>query len=305
MGAWLFTSMSGPLAQSVGSVPWPVVLLTGSVCLGAAWYVSRNSVAPGKLFCVTEYLWILCVLGAMVRWIGGSWPAGNVYPAVPMVLLALAAVSACRGEGPSAGAGSVLFWLVALVFAAVFIAGIREVDVSMLAPTEGTVSGNLAVVFLLPAASMFLPAMRRKLSPAWLVSSTVFGTVLAAMIAGSLSPTVAKSAGAPLYQWVRGLGRFGTLERFEAIVAVALTIGWFSVLSYIMCVAGSLAEEYKSGWYRSGVWICAILTGSGMCLDWCISAPVLAIGCAIMWIGLPLGGSLRVKINFKKFKNSA
>lgn len=296
--------MSAPLAQTAGTVAWPTVLLIGSVCLGAAWYVSNNSVAPGKLICVVEYLWIICVLGAMARWIGGSWPSGNVYPAVPLVLLALAAASACRGEGPAVGAGSVLFWLVALVFAAVFTAGIREVDVSMLVPAEGTVWGNLGLVFLLPAVSTFLPGMRKKLSPVWLVSTTVFGTALTAMIAGSLSPAVAQSAGAPFYQWVRGLGLLGTLERFEAIVAVALTMGWFSALSYVMCVAGSLAEQYKSNWYRSGVWISAMLTGLGMLSDWSISAPFLAIGSAIMWIGLPLGSSLRVKINFNKFKNS-
>ena len=85
---------------------------------------------------------------------------------------------------------------------------------------------------------------------------------------------------------------------------MALTMGWFSALSYVMCVAGSLAEQYKSNWYRSGVWISAMLTGLGMLSDWSISAPFLAIGSAIMWIGLPLGSSLRVKINFNKFKNS-
>lgn len=305
LGAWLFSAMSAPLAQFAGATPWPVVLLTGAVCLVAAWHVSRITLKPGRLFCAAQYIWILCILGAMVRWIAGSWPSGNVYPAVPLVLVALAAVSSSRGEGPAAGAGSVLFWLMALVFTIVIIAGIREFDITMHEPVGGTVRGDLAVVFLLPAAASFMPGSRNKNFTAWLPSAAVFGTVVSVMIAGSLSPAVAQSAGSPLYQWVRGLGLFGTLERFEAIVAVAITMGWFSALSYLVCVAGCLAEQYKSGWYRKGVWICAILTGAGMFLDLWISIPALAIGCGIMWIALPIGSNLRVKINFKKYKNNA
>ena len=305
LGAWLFTAMSAPLAQFAGAISWPVVLLTGAVCLAAAGIVSRIVLKQGRALLVLQYIWILCILGAMVRWIAGSWPSGNVYPAVPLVLVALAAVSASGGERPAAGAASVLFWLVVMVFAVVLVAGIREIDITMLSKAEGTPGGILVVVYLLPAAAAFLPGAEKKLTPRWLSSTLVFGTVVSAMIAGLVSPVVAQSADSPLYQWVRGLGIFGTLERFEAIVAVAVTVGWFSALSYLLCVAGCQAERYKSGWYKHGVWVCAIVTGAGMLAERWINATALAVGCGIMWLAVPIGQQLQVKINYRKFKNNA
>lgn len=305
LGAWLLCALSAPLAQMAGGTPWVVVLVTGVVCLAASWYANRTKLQPGKLICALEFAWIPCVLGAAFRWIVGSWPSGDVYPAIPLVLLALAAACASGGEGKAAGAGSVLFWLTALIYSAVVIAGIGEVEPAMLRPDINTGSWELAAVFLIPAAAGLAPGMRRKLQPISLVAMAVFSTVISILIAGSVSPAVAQSVESPLYQWVRGLGLFGTLERFEALVAVALTMGWFAALSYLLCVAGSLAEWLKPGWFKTGVWICAGVSAAGIFLDQWIGGAPLAIGSVILWIALPAGSNLRVKIKMKKLENNA
>lgn len=304
LGAWLFTAMSAPLAQMAGEILWPIVLLAGVVSLAAAWYVSRIELEPGKVLCAAQYIWILCVLGAMVRWVGESWPSGDVYPAVPLVLLALAAASACRGEGPASRAGSALFWMTALIYTVVIAAGVGEVGTTDLVPVNGAGIWHLVTVFLLPATAVLVPGMRKRIPVIWSVSIVGFGTVMSALIAGALSPAVAQSVASPLYQWVRGLGLLGTLERFEAIVAVALTMGWFSALSYLMCVAGGLAERSKRGCYRSGVWGSAALTIAGMFVNRWISVGALAIGCAVMWNIVPLISKIPMKRIYKKSKNN-
>ena len=303
LGAWLFAALSAPLAQIAGGVPWLAAVLLGTACLTVCWLLGRNTVCPGKWVCIVEFAWIVCVLGGAARWIAGSWPIGNAYPAVPLVLLALAAASAAQGTAQAARAGGMVFWLLALVYCVVVFAGIGEADIKMIESVPGTADTRLIVVFLVPALIVFVPKMQRKLSFRGLAAICGFAVAISVLIAGSLSSTVAQSVDMPLYDWVRGLSLFDTVQRFEAIVSVALTMGWFSLLSFQMSVAGHLADRVNSGWYRMGVWVCAAMTGLSTLPDGWIRQDILAVGSIVLWVIIPFfcaaAGKIKKSGNFK------
>ena len=115
LGAWLLAGLSAPLAQFAGGMSWQTVALSVSICLPVCWLVSRVTVATVKWVNIAELVWLACVLSALGRWMSESWPSGNTFPAVPLTLLALGAVSAVRGPEQAARGGSVVFWLTALL----------------------------------------------------------------------------------------------------------------------------------------------------------------------------------------------
>ena len=305
LGAWLAAALSAPLAQIAGGVPWQQTALLAAVCLSACWLLSRGSVKPGRLLCLVELLWIACVLGSAVRWMEGSWPSGQVYPAVPLVLLALGAVSASRGTEAAGRAGSVLSWLLALIFGAVALAGAGEVELENLRTGTASIDGRLISIFLVPAVAVFLRGGRSAVPLRSLLAVGLFAIAVSVLVMGALSAPVALAASVPLYEWVSGLSLLNTLQRFESVVAVGLTMGWFALTSILLCSAGHLAEGAKTGTYRYGVWICAALAGITVLSKGWISQEILAAGCILLWVAVPLWSAAMQKNKSEIFKNNA
>ena len=128
---------------------------------------------------------------------------------------------------------------------------------------------------------------------------------MSVLITGTLSARVAMSADSPLHVWVEGLSLAGTLQRFEAVVSVALTMGWFALLSFLLCAAGELMEGVKDGAYDQGVWGMAVAVGSfAFAYEW-IRGEILAFGCVLLWIIVPKVVELSKRKRMKKFENNA
>ena len=288
LGAWLFAGMTAPLAQFAGGISWQMVALTEVGCLSICWLVGRNNLELGKWLSLVELAWISIVLGAAGRWMAGSWTDGNVYPAVPLILLALGAASSSRGNDAAARAGSAVFWLVALVYSIEVAAGAGRVEWKELAAADRSVDLQLVAILLIPAVTVFLPGGKRRLSVGAAVAVGAFAAVLSVLVTGTLSLPVARSVESPFYEWVEGMNLAGTMQRFEAVASVGLTMGWFALVSLLLCVAGTLAKRTKEGSYRKGVWSAAVFAGIIMVSKVRIIPEIMVIGSLLLWVIVPL-----------------
>ena len=92
----------------------------------------------------------------------------------------------------------------------------------------------------------------------------------------------------PFREWVSGLSLVGTLQRFDALVSVALTMGWFTLLSFVLCVAGRMREGIKENCYGKGVLFAAVSGGALMWLPIAYSSEMVLILCVILWFAVPI-----------------
>ena len=302
LGAWLFAGLSAPLAQFTGGMCWQTVAVVALTCLIGCWLLGRIACTPGKWMSLLEGAWLAVVLAVIGRWVSGSWPSGNVFPAVPLTLLALGAGSACRGTGPAARAGSTVFWQVALVYSGVVAAGVGQVEMGERAAFDTKLDLRLVVSLLIPALAVFLPGDWGKLPVRAVAGIWGFAVLLSVLVTGALSLQVAMDSDMPLYEWVKGLTLAGTLQRFEALVSVALTMGWFALASFVLCVAGQLADNVKGGSYGKGVWGVAVVAGLIMVSNVQINPALMVAGCVVLWGVVP--AMMAVFCGNKKLKKS-
>lgn len=305
LGAWLFTGMTAPLAQFAGKTGWQTVVLAVFACLAVSWLLGRTTRITGRWISILEILWLVIVLAVVGRWICGSWPSGNVFPAVPLTLLALGAFSASRGRETAARAGSTVFWLVALVFSIVAAAGLGEVGLESLGDIDSGFDPRLAVISLTPALTVFLPGEGSEVPLKVVAAVWGFAVLMTVLVTGALSLPVAVGLDMPLYEWVKGLRIAGTLQRFEALVSVALTMGWFALVSFVLHIGGELAENLKAGGKIGGVWSIAAASGLIMVSRTQMGAGTVLYGCVLLWIAVP-GVAVFVRKNkIEKSKNNA
>lgn len=306
LGAWLFAAVTAPLAQFAGRMPWQTVAWMAGVCLVSCHFVGRIGVVGHKWLSVVQLCWLVWATSEMCRWISGSWFSGDVYPAIPLILLGVGVASARKGAEQAARTGSVVFWLLALIYGVVVVAGTGGVELRELSVIGPGVDMRLIVVLLVPALSVYLPGGEKKVPAGAMIGIYGFAVVISILITGTLSLEVATNGEAPLREWIEGVQIAGTLQRFEAIASVALTMGWFAMLSYLLCVAGQLAEQTREGNYVKAVFWAAAAAAGIMLLGVEAEASVLALGSVVLWVVAPVFEAIACgNKKTKKRKNNA
>lgn len=288
LAAWTVAGLSAPVAQFVGGVAWYMVLLIAALCLGTGWCVSRINLELPRWLGVIEYIWIACVIGSAASWISESWSSGEVYPWVPLILLALGCASALRGMENAARVGSILFWLTALVYAGVIVAGVGAAEGVALSVKESGIDERLVIVLLIPGLAVFWKERNGSVPVFTLAGVLIFAVLLSVLITSALSLPVAVNTAMPLHEWVEGLRLAETLSRFEAIVSMALNMGWFALLAYLVSVAGKLADEARDGAYCKGCWGAAVGAGIIVVSMKEIEPRILVLGSLVMWVIAPV-----------------
>ena len=155
----------------------------------------------------------------------------TAYPAVPLILLALGVVSAYRGTASAERAACTVFWLIGLVYSAVVAIGVGDVDVNELAAGGVNWNAALSIALLIPALALYHQNEKKRLSVAALAGVGGFAILLSVLITGALSASVA-AEGNPLRRWLSGLCIGGAVQRFEAVVSMVLSMGWFALISF-------------------------------------------------------------------------
>lgn len=286
--AWLAVSMCAPLVQVAGGSNWTTVLVTGVICFVLAVAVFAFGVEiSAKWLLWSQLIWLSVVASEIATWTTAYWPQYRSFPVVPLALILVAFFAAVGGIDRASRAGAVLFWFLLLLYGAVLLAGMKEVELKWLAPGDVNLKPRLTLVLLLPLLMMFHEKESRGV---WkpLAAILVFGLLVSAITTGVLSPGIAEGSSSAFYEASRSLSLFGIVERFESVVAAALTLGYFCTLAYIFSTAAQLAGEIKPGWEKRGAAMCAA-AGSGLLLAGSSIPPeLLLIGCAVMWVLLPV-----------------
>ncbi|MBQ7346302.1 MAG: hypothetical protein IJW45_09635 [Oscillospiraceae bacterium] len=283
LGGWIFAALVPVVIQLGAGGSWVETGVAALACGGAVWLVWRFGAQRIRWLCLPRLVLTVVMVGVLVSNSAFSWPGDN-YPAVPLILLALAGWSAWKGPSAAARVGCVLFWFVLLMYLVVFGAGLGSVKVGWLRPWWRGVDLEVVLLLLVPALAMVLLRSEERwsgrvaLPGAFLVAASV-------LVSGVMSPALAEEG---FYEMSKGLELLGVVSRFEAVISAGMTLGWFSLLSLLLSVCGRLAEELRKGWGRWGVVAGATGGAVWMLCDLSISMGVMAVLVTIFWVLLPL-----------------
>ena len=309
LAAWLFVAISAPLIQLVGKNGWLPALIAGIACLGLCWLVTAlpaGKITQKKWFCVLQLPVITLVTTEFAKWSVDCWPTGTDFPVVPLTLLALAVFSALHGASVASRVPSVLFWFLAILYGIVLAAGSKNVKAEWLMPGWELPQEGLLLTLLLPAVAALLP--REKGKAVYFVFPVILLFLAAAALwtVGTISPDVASEVAWPFYESSKSLSLLGVAERFESLVSVAMTLGYFSLYSLLLNAAGAMGENLSPGWGKGAVIACGIATAALTLLMIHTAQGLLVIITLITWCFLPVfGGFTELWKKSKKGEKSA
>ena len=272
MLVWIASAMSAPLAIYAGKASWEWALATGIICVGAALLVLRfGSADYGRLLRIFQLVFLSVIAGVFSREISGCW--GEDSTSMPLVMLALAALSAVNTAQNAGRVCCCVAWIAAIIYAIVMAVGIKNIQMVRL--TEiGYHNEMVIVAYLLPAVWLLLPADRSNVL--CMYGMMLFAVVISLLCFGTLSAGGVVDAQIPFYQYSKSLTLLGIAERFEAAASVALTLGLFCTLSLLLSAAERMT---KHG---------AVIAASVAAVNVRINAINVAIMAVFAWIILPL-----------------
>lgn len=295
--AWVLAALSAPLCHLAGITGWVEVAIAGVLCTWLVVERLRQSddrrVCP-KWCAIVVCICLVFVTGICLSLAGNTWPTGDTTSVVPLALLLLAVWSAWEGAEKASRTGSVLMWLLLLLFAAVIAGGIGNVKLSRIELSGSVSNGLVYLAYLLPGAAALLPGTKGQSKLLWILPG--FGVLMALLVTGVLSEPVAREMADPFYEFGKSLSLFGVVERYESLVSVALTIGYFCLLSMLLSSAYHWTESFYEGKGRQGVLLTAFGAALGMNIP-IKSYHFAALLVLIAWFVLPV---IRRKSTTKK-----
>lgn len=300
--AWLLAAMTVPAVALCAGIGWQWALLGGAI--SAALYLiqgrARQSglalrdavneafgTAGGTMIMVLAAIWNLFALAWLTQRADGAFPEAKDSVAVGLILLALAAFAAWKGEDVAARCAGVIALVLAGLYALLFCAAIGDVQLEWLRPWGGWRRSVLPVAcLLLPCAAWYLGAEKEACgTKEHGVLLLLAPALAAAATAGCLSPRLAAMEEAPFYEMVKGLSLFTVVERFEPLASTALALGYFCAMSLLLCAARACFGGKRAPWQLAAL---AALAGAGSFWAGRIPTAAFAAGAAIFWGLLPL-----------------
>ncbi len=221
---WLIGATIAPLIMVSAGEPWPWLLAVTGICGAAALFGGP----VGRWGSILQWAAALIALIILLPQAQQCWPT-DPHPAVPLILLALAAWSAGKGIRSAAGVGCVLFWFIIIMYSAVMLAMIPEANVRYMKPKLGIGSWTTVLVLLISAA----PLIGRTRKKGWIAG--IVTSVAAFMTTAVLSGARVEY---PFYEAVRSVK-----IRLEPILGAATTAGWFLLLTVLLSVSGECAAR--------------------------------------------------------------
>lgn len=288
MAAWLLTASMGPLLSVVGANGWLTVLIAAVLCGALSFCVlTCGQRKLPRWLCVLELIWLTIFLGGMARQCETCWTEAVGFPAIPMIMLLLAPLAAQRGAIQAARTGATLMWLAIPVLGIVLLAGTADMNIRWVRPELEMPDSVLLSVLLIPCLGIFLPQKQtreiRRMIPAVAMVSIAASILMDAV----MGQAVAKTANNTFYEFSKGISLFGVAERFEALVACALTAGWFALFTMLFSTAYHLAEQIFAPAAKWSVWFTAAVSTVLMCIL-PIDPHIMIVGSLIFWAFLPV-----------------
>lgn len=230
--AWILVASAAPAAHFLSGTTWYLVP-AGTLVAWLFWAYSPP--AQGKILSLLGVAAAGLMLCRSVSCMTDGWQDFGAGPVMPLTILALAVWACWRQDGRSRRVCCTLFWLVTPLLAVVLAAGIKEIHWDRFMRPEIRWDADGIWVLLLPC--LWAGEEHGRRWKGWALGLTILCTALAAVTWGCLGPE------GSFYDLAGSLNLFGVVQRFEPVVAAALTMGWFCFACYLMTAA---AERWKA-----------------------------------------------------------
>lgn len=289
---WILLAASAPILQMAGRAGWIAVLIAALPCALLCWAVlsiPAYELPRSKWFCIIQVIWLTAVLSQLVRWSDDAWPSGRDFPSVPLTLLLLSTFSALSGVPKAAQVSSIVFWFAAILLSIVGLSGLSDLNMEYLQPQWESPNADTILILLIPAAGVVL-GRKEKTKAVSPLAVLLFFVFMVLWTVGIVSPEGAKYYRWPFYEAAKSLSLFGIAKRFEAIVSVAVTMGYYCLCSFLLSCAGAYARRINEKWANPVIVGAALTAGAFLLLDVDLSVTVLAMIALFVWIIMPLTG---------------
>lgn len=286
LAGWILLGTVAPLLCLLGKNGWQATLLSALICgIVTFWVLPCDLTNCPRWLSALELLWLTVFLGGIAAESSTCWESqGKI---IPMALLLLSAWGAQFGAQKASRATATLCWLVFPLLVIVLLAGGENLDLQWVGRELDQPDGRLMAILLVPGLAAFIPGDNRK-KATWIVPVIGGVAVLCVLwLEATIGATVAKTASNGFYEYSKGITLFGVAERFEALIACALTGGWFALFTVVLSAANHLGQNFKTGWGKGVTWLCALAGGVIMCILH-ITPEILGFGSLIFWGLLPL-----------------
>lgn len=262
----LFASAAvlAPMTQAASGQGWPAVV---GIAV-AAWLMSRWCGYGSGWVLAVQKVWCCVLVSVVMKWSTYFWTGLPFCGVVPLILLVLGAWAASV-PGKAQRIGCVLLWLLLLLLGAVLLSAVSEVKLSYLRPVWEVPDLTLLAILL-------LPALGRKERGNWKMPAAA--VLVSIATTGVLTVGVSMASHSGIYELSRSLSLLGIAERFESLVAAAMTMGFFAGITYLLESSG---ENNGSVWIYAGISAALYLTGV-LQNGW-----ILGLGSVLVWIVLP------------------
>lgn len=288
LSAWLLTGLIPVLIQLLSGASWVWVAVAVAASLVLTLIMWHKGWELRKWQCPFLFIYIVVLLSQLLPLAAQSWPVGNSDPAVPLILLLLAAWSARKGPSAAARVGVTLFWAVLLLYLIVLCAGTKDAQLHWLKPQWNAPDALALTLLLLPAASACLLMGNTGARSARLFLLPLLLTTAAMITAGVLSPDVASDTPNAFYEMTRSIDLFGVASRFEPLISAGMTVGWFALMSILLTLCGVAAHKIFAGLGEGGVWLAAIAAAISRLCGLHIPGWIMLLSGTVFWVAMPL-----------------
>lgn len=230
-----------------------------------------------------ELLGSVLYLGTIARESATCWEDGNNISLLPVALLVVAGFAVRNGATQAARIGASILWFVVPGVIIILLAGIGEWRAENVIPVNHATLWATAPIFLLPLLGVRRVGKGRRVYRRGLLMGLCCVAVTI-MLNGEKIPQTAANT---FYEYSKGITLFGIAERFEALSACLLTLGWFAMFVYLLGIIYEIAEENQKGYGRWGVW-CSLVVVILILYKLPIDQSVTGAFCVISWGILPL-----------------
>lgn len=315
LGALALCALSVPAATTCAGIGWQWALLGGvlsAVVYGLSAHLRPTVRLPLRTFALQALppwagqavmtlagLWSVLALAALSRSAAVVLPEAEHPETVGLILLALATWAAALGSAVPARCAGVIVLALGILYSVLSLAALRSLNLSWLRPwgTFHRAAPGIAML-LLPGAIWYLSDEEPPAAfPAVTAILALAPALLALLTSGNISPRLAAAESAPFYAMVKGLGRFGLMERFEPLVSVALVLGCFSAMTLLLRAARACFGGTERNWQ---LWLLSVPAAAGSFAVPTLSPVVWLLGTSIFWAILPL--ALPLVVSLKKYR---
>lgn len=279
--AWTAIAMWTLMAHFSGG-SWPALIVLATICYGVMKMMPENTedIAKSKLYCFMQLIAVFLLLTQLLPLSAQYWPGKYADKIIPSVLLILGAYSVMKRPERIAG---ILFWAMAILLIPLGLAGGRDLRLEWIAPSHFGVSVWMVPTMFIPILMRFAAGKGNDLK--WYKRIVLVGIIMWIAISGVLSHPVAAILETPFREAGMVLS-MGAYSRFESIVSVTLTIGWYGLSSMLFlavyrCIEGLNIKK------ALGIVIFTILVLTSVIKGVRISPAITVIYIIFVWILFP------------------